>query len=505
MNNVMTVTGSSSVWSNSGDLFIGDDSEYAGHNSLIIANGGTVYDTGANLLGSVSSVLVIGEGSVWNNNGDLVLAAQYDTSVIIANGGVVYDNNGSLSFIGGGNTVLVTGTGSVWSNRNEISINGGGYDSLTVSNGGVVYSSSGEVAGVQGGNFALITGTGSVWNVSGLLEIDDAFGNSFIISDGGAVYSGSGETFQPTQVTGNGSVWSVNGGSLVIANDGLTISDGGVVFAGSVSIIAAEANNGTEVNVSGGGLYATNGLGTGGLAMSANQLILNGGTVTVDQFQMVTDDGFFTFGSGLLTSGGTVVSNNENFVVGDGTNGATFQLASGGTGVHSFANGLTISSNAFLTGCGTVEGSVVDNPGGTIVANCGGTLTFTGIVTNNGTMQALNGSVLEAYGLVVNNGVIDIHAGTTNFHGGFVNNGIVITTNNFPVITAIQAVGPDVKVSVHTDNGSTYLFEETTNLTAGTWTPIIEFYGTGGIINFIDPGAAALPQRFYRVGLIPSP
>jgi hypothetical protein len=199
------------------------------------------------------------------------------------------------------------------------------------------------------------------------------------------------------------------------------------------------------------------------------------------------------------------VSNDENFVVGDGTDVATFQLASGGSGIHSFANGLTISSNAFLTGCGTIEGSIVVDCGGTVVANCGGTLTFTGIVTNNGTMQALNGSVLEVYSNLVNNGVIDIRAGTTNFHAGFINNGIVVTTNNFPVITAIQVVGSDIEISVKTGTGSAYVFEETTNLTGASWTPVIEFNGPGGVVTFIDSGAALLPQRYYRVGLVPSP
>jgi fibronectin-binding autotransporter adhesin len=516
-NNVATVTGSGSVWSNSGDLSIGIP--YTTENSLIVANGGAVSDATGYLSGNGNTILVIGEGSVWNNSGDLHVgyAGSFNT-LTIANGGLVYDNDGFVEDLGH-NSVLVTGIGSVWSNRDEISIEAGSgcCASLTISNGGVVYSSSADVDGDEN-DFALVTGTGSIWNVSGVLDIG-GYSPSLIISAGGVVDSGGGQVGMGSyvQVAGSGSLWSING--TLDIEETLTISNEGAVFADSVSMNGAVVNvlggglyatngvsmNGAVVNVSGGGLYATNGLGTAVLAVNAAELTLNGGAVTVDQFQMVTptDYSFFTFTSGLLTSASTSVSNGQNFAVGDGTNGATFQLASGGSGVHSFANGLTVSSNAFLTGCGTVEGSVVDNPGGTIVANCGGTLTFTGIVTNNGTMQALNGSVLEAYGLVVNNGIIDIRAGTTNFHGGFINNGIVITTNNFPVITAIQAVGPDVKIAVKTGNGSTYLFEETTNLTTGTWTPIIEFYGTGGIINFIDPGATALPQRFYRVGLVP--
>jgi T5SS/PEP-CTERM-associated repeat protein len=487
-NNVVTVTGPAAVWSNSDDLFVGG--AYTTGNSLTVSNGGAVYDATAYVSGDANSVLVIGEGSVWKNDGDLKIGysgyGSLGNSLIIANGGAVYDNNGVM--LVAGESVLVTGPGSVWSNRDDLSTSDDGGNSLTISDGGVVYSSSGHLDG-DDDDLALITGTGSIWNISGDLEI--GFMNSVIISDGGMLNSGGDLIGAEMQVMGNGSVVSINGS--LDEQISLTVADEAAVFTGSASI----SSLGAVSKITGGGLYVTNGQ----LAVSGS-LTFNGGTVTADQLLVSSS---FTFTSGLLTSGGTSVTNGQSFVVGNGTNGATFQLASGGTGIHSFANGLTISSNAFLTGCGTVEGSVVDNPGGTIVANCGGTLTFTGIVTNNGTMQALNGSVLEAYALVVNNGIIDIRAGTTNFHGGFINNGIVITTNNFPVITAIQAVGPDVKVSVHTGNGSTYLFEETTNLTTGTWTPIIEFYGTGGIINFIDPGAATLPQRFYRIGLVPSP
>jgi T5SS/PEP-CTERM-associated repeat protein len=501
-NNVASVSGTGSVWSNSGPLFIGDYSESVTYNSLTITNGGAVYDAGANVVGTSSSVLVIGEGSVWNNNGDLELGGpdNGDISVVIANGAAVYDNNGIIGNVGG-NSVLVTGTGSVWSNRNDLSTQSefGGDNSLTISNGGVVYSSSGELSG-EDNDFFLVTGTGSVWNIRGLLFVGGV-GSSFIVSDGGAVYSGSGEIAQPSQVTGSGSVWSVNGSLDIPYSVTFTITDEGLVFAGSVSI-----TGGGVVNVMGGGLYATNGVGTISIGPVVGTLNLNGGTVMANQLLVTGNTAYvsssFAFTSGLLTSGGTVVSNGQNFVVGDGVDGAVFHPAGG---IHSFANGLEIRSNSFLTGCGTIEGSVVVDAGGTVLANCGGTLTFTGIVTNNGTMQALNGSVLEAYGLVVNNGVIDIRDGTTNFHGGFINNGIVITTSNVPVVTAILVVGSDIEISVKTGDGDTYVFEETTNLVGNSWTPAIEFMGTGGVITFVDPGAATLSQRFYRIGLIPPP
>jgi len=50
--------------------------------------------------------------------------------------------------------------------------------------------------------------------------------------------------------------------------------------------------------------------------------------------------------------------------------------------------------------------SLVDGAGGSMISDCGGTLSVTGTVTNNGVMEAVNGGTLESYGLVVNNGLI---------------------------------------------------------------------------------------------------
>jgi hypothetical protein len=56
---------------------------------------------------------------------------------------------------------------------------------------------------------------------------------------------------------------------------------------------------------------------------------------------------------------------------------ATLQL-NGGT--HTFVDGLSVLSNAVVTGCGTINGNVTIYPGGVVAASCGGELTFTGIV-----------------------------------------------------------------------------------------------------------------------------
>src|SRR5439155_19132623 len=166
--------------------------------------------------------------------------------------------------------------------------------------------------------------------------------------------------------------------------------------------------------------------GTGTLDIRRGTLTFDGGSVTVDRLLLTNGIGsVIVFSSGTLHAKGTAVTNSQQFVVGDGASAATFHLLGG---VHSFNDGLRIRNAASLTGCGTINGIVVVDAGGTVQADCS-PLVFGQSVTNNGTMRAINGSVLEAYGNVVNNGFINAIHGATNFHGVFINNGIVLDAN----------------------------------------------------------------------------
>jgi hypothetical protein len=251
-------------------------------------------------------------------------------------------------------------------------------------------------------------------------------------------------------------------------------------------------------------LFVTNSSGNGQLCVGQStgpaSLIFSNGTVTINQLVLTNGaNSVFTFSAGTLASGGTFVTNNQVFVVGDGTDAATFQLNGG---VHSFANNLEITSDALLTGCGTIEGNVTIDPGGTVLVNCGGTLTFTGSVTNNGTMQAVNGSVLQADGQVVNNGVINAVNGSTEFLGGLVNNGCVLTAANVQ-ISSITRSGNDITVQIPSGNCATYQLQVTPLLKPASWTNLgASQGGTGGVLSFTDTGGATnRPGRFYRIDI----
>jgi hypothetical protein len=283
-------------------------------------------------------------------------------------------------------------------------------------------------------------------------------------------------------VIATGAVW-ITGGQLTVTNDYCIIGNSGV---GQMSI-----SNGT---VTAADVF----VGNSSNPTSSGTLTLAGGTLTVDSLIAQNGaNGVFTFNAGMLTSSGASVNNSQLFAVGDGTDAATYQLNGG---VHSFANNMEIRHNALLTGCGTVTGNVVVDSGGTVFANCGGKLTFTGAVTINGTMRAINGSILEAYGAVVNNGTIDIiNGGVTNFHSGFTNNGTVLDSKSVRISQASKAA-QDFVVQIPSVAGHTYQLQFTTSLAPANWTNTgASQPGTNGVLTFTDPGGAANPQRFYRV------
>lgn len=71
-------------------------------------------------------------------------------------------------------------------------------------------------------------------------------------------------------------------------------------------------------------------------------------------------------------------------------------------------------------------------------------------------------------------------------------------------VVATTPSGNDWTVTVNTSSNKLYRLERTDDLEAGNWVTITNnLLGTGGALQITDPGAAALPQRFYRVRRFP--
>ena len=190
-----------------------------------------------------------------------------------------------------------------------------------------------------------------------------------------------------------------------------------------------------QVSVLGGNLAIT-GAGTPAyLAVSSGNFTLSQGTVTTDNLFLTNNTGQFVLNGGTLQAKAAVVANGLPFVVGDGTHAATLQLL-GGT--YSFANGLVISSNATVKGCGTILGTISNS--GTLATNC-------------------------------------------------------------LVITAATKVGTVATIYFTTLAGSNHILEYKNTLTDAVWTAILPgVIGNGSITNKTDTNAT-FRSRFYRVHL----
>ncbi len=473
---------------------------------LVVGDGlfatGAVFITGGQLTVTNQNMVIgsYGAGQMTVSNGLLLAQAMNvgnSTGPFVTNQTATWV--GLLTIAGGTTAVSSNIIAGVFSNANAvIQVTGG---NLTVTNqsatGQLVISQRGHGLFSQGGGAVTVDRlTVASGSASNFLSGD--FGSStnvVTIAGVGQAILSNGQLFARTMEVGLG-----------ISSQGTLTVTGGSISVTSNAVAGVMSNAVGVIQVGGGNLFVTNQTGTAQLIVGQQghgNLAQSGGVLTVDQL-LVTNgtNSVFMFISGAFNTKSTTVSNTQTFVVGDGVGAATYHLLGG---IHSFANGLRIRNNGTLSGCGTVNGNVLVDPGGTVLADCGGTLTFTGAVTNNGSWKAINGSVLESSGPVVNNGVINVIDGHTNFLAGFVNNGVVLTADNLPQIVSISRVGPDVRIDFTTISTLTQVVEFTSNLVSQSWTPLFSFTASGGITNITDPGVAALTQRFYRVRLVVPP
>jgi T5SS/PEP-CTERM-associated repeat protein len=199
-NNSILVTDSGSVWSNAMGLSVGYRS--AG-NAMTITNGGKVYDATA-IVGngaqtpssSNNTVRVTGTGSLWNNSGSLNIGFYGPSNLlVISGGGQVAGLSGFVGSQSGSNAALVTDPGSLWNNTGSLCVGYYGPDnSLVISNGAQVINSSGYVgyynsAAFGGGssNSVRVVDDG-VWQNNVLYVGYQGSSNSVVVT-GGSVYA----------------------------------------------------------------------------------------------------------------------------------------------------------------------------------------------------------------------------------------------------------------------------------------------------------------------------
>lgn len=364
-------------------------------NQCIVSNGATlavVSGSQATVIeGTFTTATVTGAGSVWTNAGDLDFG-QYSNTLAITGGGKLVDNyayveNGS----GKPNTVIVAGTNSLWKNLGELHVDDLGAQ-IIITNGGAVSDISATLGDNAGQNncYALVSGAGSVWSNSYNFFVGyNGSSNQLVVADSGRVsvaMNFNAEYNAGVLVTGSGTlsanfIYVGNGGS----RSQMVVSNGGTVFANSFQIGNGQSNT---VIISGGTVFVTN---SASLANHAT-LVLNSGLFKANSLSVAggTQTNLIVFNGGTVQSGSTSYGTALPFAVGDGTDPATFQML--GSGTHTFPAGLVISSNAALTGAGTVNGNITVNNGGNVAPG-----------TNN------------SLGNIAVNGNLTLNAGATNF------------------------------------------------------------------------------------------
>ena len=305
---------------------------------------------------------------------------------------------------------------------------------------------------------------------------------------------------------------------------------GGTVLISSNMTIGAKMYTTGEVVIASGNVTVTNADRAAFLNSESGALTMNGGTMAVDNLLLTNSTGRLVLNAGTLYSAVSTVANGMPFVVGNGIAPATFVL---GPGPHTFSNGLILSSNATLTGCSNIVGTVINNGGTIAVTNCNISSTppqFTQqpmslSVTQSSaaTFNALasgtpapnyqwrftspDGSETDVPGatsavLTIPNAqpanAGDYRVIASNSSGSITSTVATLRVLVRPTIGNLTYLRTNATVSFESVSGLLYVLEYKSQIDGPTWFPLTSTHGTGGLVTLHDP-APKLPSRFYRV------
>ena len=346
------------------------------------------------------------------------------TGAVVVTGGVLESTNASANTRIGqrGNGSLVLSNGLA--HFDDVSV--GRHDTSR----GALLVAGGEIAcgTLSIGRFS--NAVGMVTVAVGLLNVAD-----------GSLYVGR---------DGNGALTNLGGtitASRLIVPGATNTASGLAQFLGGESIFTSGLNLGSQVStglvvLNGGALFCTNATATATSIVTQGDLVLNSGVAQFDRLELNSATGRLQFNGGTLRARDLIVNNGAPFVLGDGVNPATLEL-DGGT--VSFANGIVISPNATLGGCGTLTGNVTVLAGG-----------------SNGFQPCGQPHVSP------------------------------ITLTNFASVAA------GIRFSFNSDAGVNYLVEFKNDLAEPAWQPLATLAGNGGLLH-VTNNPAATGARFFQV------
>ncbi len=346
-NGTVTVTGSGSTWTNSGQFFVGYEGTATG--TLNITSGGLVTNTTGVVGCYADTAGVLGTGTVnvdaatWTNNGNLQVGNSGVGTVNISTGGSVTSYDGYVGNYVGSTGTMTVDTDATWTNSTDLYVGRWGEGTLTVTGEGEVSNTTGYIGRYSVGTGTVtVSGTGSTWTNNGNLYV---------------AYEGNGEL----EITGGGTVTDnyCNIGHVAASTGTVTVEGTGSTWTHSGNLVVGEYGEGT-MTVSGGG-EVSNGYGYIGNHAGST------GTVTVSGSESLWDNGanlnvgYYGTGTLEILAGGTVRNTNGHVGLYAGSTGAVTVDGYGSTWTNQ--NGLYVGYQG--TGTLTVTG------GGLVTADAG--------------------------------------------------------------------------------------------------------------------------------------
>ena len=228
------------VTSTGGALAVNGALTEDGSGTLAIASGGSFSDT-SGYIGSggagTASVTLTGSGSTWTNTGNVAVGYSGTGRLVITSGGAVSDGSGFIGYAAGSSGgVTVSGSGAKWTNSAGLIVGDLGTGALTLTGGGAVSVTGATTIGSLGvlqfdGASTFSTGSLAV-NGGKLVTLGAAtFSPSATLGAGGMIVNSEG--FNST-FTGNFS----GAGGITKSGSGTITLTGAGTYTGATSVDA---------------------------------------------------------------------------------------------------------------------------------------------------------------------------------------------------------------------------------------------------------------------------
>lgn len=346
-----------------GNLFVGD----FGDGTLEISGGASVSVGQLARIGvepgARGSLIIAGQGSTFtiNSNGNIFMVGHNGHGeLFILDGGKVFTGNQTVEIarsIGSSGSVVVRGDGSLWETERLV-IGGKGPGSLLVEDGGQVVSTNDVITlaeDPEGAGEMIVSGLGSSVSANEHLHL---FGNGGIYIDGGGQIIIPGSTFVgprqgavgvlnvvgPKSTLQSGGAFAVGGGgeSSLFVSDGATLKVNSAQISGS----ADATITGTKSSLLSGDIIV------GGASAQASLLIEQGATVECRDLD-IGGSGPNNLGLVQIRDSDSSLQINRRLFI-----GVPGQPEAPGTGVLTIESGITVN----CAECAFV-GVFVDGPG----------------------------------------------------------------------------------------------------------------------------------------------